>query len=623
MLIKEDYFKNIFNTVREGILILDENLRVLSANSSFFNTFKVDVSNTVGSLLYDLGNRQWNIPDLRVLLEDILPRNTTVDNFEIVHEFESIGKKTMLLNARKIAEKKNDLPIILLAIEDITERKEIEAGLENTRKELEVIKITADEVSEYAESIINTVREPLIALDQDLRVVSVSRSFYEFFKVNPEETVGQLIYDLGNKQWDIPKLRELLETILPQKATFDNYEVEHDFTTIGRRVMLLNARQIHRVLGKEQIILLAIEDITERKRLEDSLAESEERYRRLFETASDGIILLEKSEGHITHANPAAGALLGYSNKEFIGKKLHDIGVPLGMRDFPTLMQTLSKSGIINYADISVRSKSGQHIHTDIYMVDRARLVQCNIRNISERQKSAESLRDRSAELETVNKELGAFIYSAAHDLRTPLRAIGGFADIVAKRYGSQLDEKGNDYLGKILKGTERMSNVIDDLLNLSNVSRQEVQRESVDLSEMASSILTRLREAAPGRRVEVILQESLMVYADPGLMEIALSNLIGNAWKFTSKNVNACIEFGTIKQDGKTVYFIKDNGAGFEQEYVDRMFRPFHRLHSASEFDGTGIGLAIVERIILRHGGRVWADGEVGRGATIHFTLD
>src|SRR3990170_798321 len=271
MLIQEDYFKNIFNTVPEGILILDENMRVLSANRSFLNIFKVDIADTIGSLLYDLGNGQWNIPELRVLLEDILPKNDIVDDYEIEHNFESIGQKTMLLNACKIREKKNDLPIILLAIEDITERKEIEAGLEKARKELEVTKISEDEAREYAESIINTVREPLIALDQDLRVVTASRSFYEVFKVTPKETVGQLIYDLGNKQWNIPKLRELLEDILPQKTTFDNYEVEHDFSTIGRRIMLLNARQIQRGLGKERIILLAIEDITERKEIEAGL----------------------------------------------------------------------------------------------------------------------------------------------------------------------------------------------------------------------------------------------------------------------------------------------------------------------------------------------------------------
>src|SRR3989338_835501 len=158
---------------------------------------------------------------------------------------------------------------------------------------------TVTSSKEYADSIINTVREPLIALDQDLRVVTVSRSFYEFFKVKPEETVGQLIYDLGNKQWNIPKLRELLETILPQETTFDNYEVEHDFATIGRRIMLLNARQIEQAWGKERIILLAIEDITKRKVLENMLKESEERYRRAFETSLDGLMLLDKQTGSI------------------------------------------------------------------------------------------------------------------------------------------------------------------------------------------------------------------------------------------------------------------------------------------------------------------------------------
>jgi two-component system CheB/CheR fusion protein len=187
----------------------------------------------------------------------------------------------MLLNARQIQRMSGKERIILLAIEDITERREIEAGLEKTRKELEVIKQSADEVSEFAESVINTVREPLISLNQDLRVVSVSRSFYEFFKVKPEETVGQLIYDLGNKQWDIPKLRELLEDILPKKATFDNYEVEHDFADIGRRIMLLNARQIQRASGKERIILLAIEDITERREIENGLKKAHEELKAL------------------------------------------------------------------------------------------------------------------------------------------------------------------------------------------------------------------------------------------------------------------------------------------------------------------------------------------------------
>ncbi len=278
------YSESIINTVREPLIVLDQALRVVTVSRSFYDVFKVKPEETVGQLIYDLGNKQWDIPKLRELLETILPQKTTFDNYEVEHDFTTIGRRIMLLNARQIERVLGKERIILLAIEDITERKEIEAGLEKTRKELEVIKKSADEASEFAESVINTVREPLISLDQDLRVVTVSRSFYEFFKVKPEETVGQLIYDLGNKQWDIPKLRELLETILPEKTTFGNYEVEHDFTTIGRRIMLLNARQIERVLGKERIILLAIEDITERKETEAGLVKAHEE---LTELASE------------------------------------------------------------------------------------------------------------------------------------------------------------------------------------------------------------------------------------------------------------------------------------------------------------------------------------------------
>jgi PAS domain S-box-containing protein len=509
------YAENIVETVREPLLVLDADLKIVSANRNFYRTFEVNPGETIGSFIYDLGNKQWDIPRLRELLEEVLPEKEAFDDFEVSHTFQNIGHKIMLLNGRQIYRKDIGAKMILLAIEDITqrrkleeahnnlaaivesaddaiigkdlegiivswnrgaeiaygydakevigksisllmppsqpdeykellkkrsrgelvknyetqrmrkdgkivdvsltispvkdtsgeitgdsiiahditERKEIENGLEKVRKELEITKISEDAAREYAESIINTVREPLAALDQDLRVVTASRSFYNFFKVKPEETVGRLIYDLGNKQWDIPKLRELLETILPQKTTFDNYEVEHDFAIIGNRIMLLNARQIKRGFGKERIILLAIEDITERKRLEDLLTESEERYRRLFETASDGIVLLEKREGKITHANPATEKMLGYTKKESIGSKLQDIGVLLDAGDFQTTMQNLNKIGILNYDDVPIETKSGQHIDTDIYLVDRARLVQCNIRDITERRQVEESLR--------------------------------------------------------------------------------------------------------------------------------------------------------------------------------------------------------------------------------------
>ena len=250
----------------------------------------------------------------------------------------------------------------------------------------------SDETRELAESILNTVREPLIVLDQDLRVVTASRYFYEVFQVSPEETVGRPFFDLGNKQWDIPKLRELLETIFSQKTTFDDYEVEHDFAGIGKRVMLLNARRIEWASGEKRIILLAIEDITERKRLQDSLAASEERFRRLFETASDGIVLLEKDEGRIVRGNQAVEKMLGYVETDYIGEKLSGIGVPLDLTDFGAIMASLKKNGILNFEDVSVKAKSGEEVYTDIYIVDRAELAQTNIRDVSERKRTEKSM---------------------------------------------------------------------------------------------------------------------------------------------------------------------------------------------------------------------------------------
>ena len=274
-----------------------------------------------------------------------------------------------------------------------------------------------DEAREFAESILNTVREPLIVLDQDLRVITASRSFYEVFQVSPEETVGRLIYDLGNKQWDIPKLRELLETILPQKTTFDDYEVEHDFAGMGKRFMLLSARQIERTSGKKQIILLAIEDITERRRLQVSLAASEERFRRLFDTASDGIVLLEKDEGRIVRGNQAVEKMLGYVETDYIGEKLSGIGVPLDMNDFGAIMASLKKNGILNYEDVSVKAKSGKNVYADIYMVDKAALAQCNIRDVSERKRAEKRMAEMLYEAHEDKSRLEAILSSMGDGL--------------------------------------------------------------------------------------------------------------------------------------------------------------------------------------------------------------
>ncbi len=236
---------------------------------------------------------------------------------------------------------------------------------------------------ELTESIFDTVREPLLVLDQDLRVVKANHSFFDIFKVNAEETIGHLIYDMDNKQWDTPSLKELLENILPQKTQFYDFKVEFDLPVIGRRIMLLNARQIEQEAGLNKIILLAIADITDKQLLQLELEDSEERFRRLFESAREGLLLIEKQKGHIVNANPTICELLSYTKEELIGKQLQEIFFSIDLRDIHTLSEQLLVSGVTLINKITVTSKLGSKIYVDLQLIDRTNFIQCNIQDIS------------------------------------------------------------------------------------------------------------------------------------------------------------------------------------------------------------------------------------------------
>jgi signal transduction histidine kinase len=235
----------------------------------------------------------------------------------------------------------------------------------------------------------------------------------------------------------------------------------------------------------------------------------------------------------------------------------------------------------------------------------------------------AESLTARATELEAVNRELETFSYSVSHDLRGPLRALDGFSQALMLNYEDRpLDERGRDYLQRIRRASQKMGHLIDDLLELSRLSRVTMQPRPVNLSPLARGILEELAATEPERVVETVIADPLQVEGDPRLLEILLRNLLGNAWKFTSGRERARIELGEEIVDGTRACFVRDNGAGFDMAYADQLFGPFQRLHPEREFEGTGIGLATVQRIVARHGGWIRAQGEVDRGATFHFTL-
>jgi signal transduction histidine kinase len=231
-------------------------------------------------------------------------------------------------------------------------------------------------------------------------------------------------------------------------------------------------------------------------------------------------------------------------------------------------------------------------------------------------------VRERTAQLEAVNKELESFCYSVSHDLRAPLRAIDGFSMILQESYGDKLDVQAHKYLERVRAATQRMGHLIDDLLKLSRTARSEMRITTVNLSELVCTIAKDLEETAPKRKVTFSIAPDMIVNADANLMRVVLENLLGNAWKFSGKRVEARIGIGSTTNAGKTAYFVRDNGAGFDMKHADKLFGAFQRLHSVTAFDGTGVGLANVQRIILRHGGRVWAEAAVDQGATFYFTL-
>ena len=226
------------------------------------------------------------------------------------------------------------------------------------------------------------------------------------------------------------------------------------------------------------------------------------------------------------------------------------------------------------------------------------------------------------ADLETANKELEAFSYSVSHDLRAPLRSIDGFSLALLEDFGDQLDAEGQEYLQRMRHGVQRMGRLIDDLLNLSRTAQGPLSRKMVDMTALADRIIADLRESTPQRQVEVRLAEELVVSADPNLLAVALNNLLENAWKYTGNRQRARIEFGVTREKGEEVFYIRDNGTGFDMNYANKLFGVFQRLHKTDEFSGTGIGLATVQRVIHRHGGQVWAEAAVGEGATFFFTL-
>jgi PAS domain S-box-containing protein len=467
----------------------------------------------------------------------------------------------------------------------------------------------------------------------DGMIIAVNRSYELMMGYGREELIGKTSVEAGLLDRDLRGkwAAELLKHRVLRDLEFEVFRKD------GRKVTHSTCIEIIESDG-DQFVLLTASDVTERNAARAELEESNRKFQALFELNPAAIVFAHAKSGTIVEVNRAFEELYSIPTGQAVGKTAVELGIYSDPRIREAFLKTLLRDGRVRGGEITRKNRDGLDTHLsgnaellelngDQYLLSAAIDVTA-IKNAENQLKQINETLERQVaqrtdELLVANRELEAFCISVSHDLRSPLRAIQGFSQALEEDCGDRLGEIAKDSIGRIQSGVRRMSELIDDLLELSRVSRKELVRSTVDLSKMARTIFDGLQRVSPERRAHIQIEGDITVQGDSQLLKILLENLLGNAWKYTSKTEETSIEFGCERLAGQTEIFVRDNGAGFDARHLDKLFQPFQRLHSSSEFPGNGIGLATVSRIIRRHQGKIWAEGKVNEGAVFRFTLE
>ena len=498
---------------------------------------------------------------------------------------------------------------VVLVFRDVTERRRQESSLRDCLT--------------YSENIVHTLREPFLVLDKGLRVKSANRAFYDTFQVSPQETENRSVFELGNRQWDIPKLRTLLEEVLPNNHSFRDFEVEHEFLMIGRKNLLLNARRVHRQNRTDELILLAIEDITERRSQERALQTSEQSYRRLFETARDGILILDAQEGKILDANPFMSEMLGYTKEELLGRELWEIGLFHDIDASKTAFRELRDHGYIRYEDLPLQSKSGRQAEVEfvsnLYSVDHTAVIQCNVRDITAR-RQLERAKVHAETLADANRRKDEFLAMLSHELRNPLSAIMNASQLLGIEPDDQspIQQEASDI---IKRQVGQLAHLVDELLEVSRIStgRIMLHPENVDMRGIVARAAETMQPLINKHRHKLTVTqtaEPIWLYADSVRLQQVVENLIANSANYT--NEGGQIWLSLEQQGNEAVLSVRDCGVGIAPELLPRIFDLFTQAEPSLDRSqgGLGIGLNLVKNLVEMHGGKVDALSQLGVGS-------